>query len=380
MSKMERSGVMLGVDIGSSHIKTTTLCLSSKNIDFNVYPISYITGKLKLSGTMKGRIEKLIIPALDATLSKYSKKYDTVYVNLVTSLEAAAPWYDYLSKFKEIEMKYENVILHTMTGSLSVEQLTSLKSWQYMSSIHAVRYIAEKLLENGMLIHMNSASTLFIPVLSGRAIPMEIHYSSGVALWVGALYTPLPSVSNNVLVFGKKSLSSPTTNIKLYEALSLIAKTEVARTLKEYKSPYRVDSINSSEVILQFIGCFPNKKYLNKITNTPYNLHNQAKISAFYIYSTYLNKILENVLMVLSEVDIPIDTAKFLVSGIGKDPILKDALYIFADKLMDIEIYIPKPYCIFLESFGAALSLYEYLTSEKISLTAGQFWQTFNGG
>ena len=349
------TGVILGIDIGSSHIKLTTIDLKDFNLNCKSYPVLHVARRSGVS-----RLE-IIRGILSEIFLRYNNRYDDVNVNIVTSLEAAKPNFDFLKFFIDIREKYEGINFYTLDKNLSVQSLDSLDSWPYMSSIHSIRYIGGKLLESGILVHMNSSSSVFAPVLNGKPVDLPLHYSSGIALWKGALYTLLQNISTNTIVFGRQSPLSSPDFVSILDVLTELNKlsSEDLDIIEKYTSRIEVDESKSIEKLMMAIGCFRDFPYTNLYTGTDYDILNQVKLSSLYMYQKYLFMIFENVIKILSEVDIPWENMELIISGIGKNHILKDAFHLFGDKVVDIESYIPIPYSIFLESFGSAISLLE---------------------
>ncbi|NJE09143.1 hypothetical protein E3E31_11525 [Thermococcus sp. M39] len=353
----------IGLDIGASHIKATSID-EDLNVNVEIYPI--------WKSSLKGNINRinLMNAVVKHIIKEKIKKYGKVDVNIVTSIEMAYPSFNYLDFFNRLSQNLSQVNIYTINEKFVVTPLHELESWANLSVSHALGYIGGKLIDTGILIHMNSSSTIFVPVLVGNAVSQEVHYSSGLGMWIGALYTDIHMISNESFIFGKKSLISPS-SVTILDILLELDELSLKNIMSDYKSPvsiteeYKKDSFYR---LLKLLGCFPTRKYKNSRSDKEYDLKNQVKISSLYIYYKLLNIVFENVIKILSDLDIPLNNLKLLLSGIGKDFILPDALYLFNDKLIDVESYIPKPYCIFLESFSAALSLYEYITNSKISL------------
>ncbi|GEM_PF-2454136 len=368
---MKNKEAIVGIDIGSSHIKTIILDETNFNesIIF-IYPIWAIAE----NAGIKSKKEELIFQAVTTTLRKLREQYRFVHANVVTSLEAAFPFLDAISRLKSIEKNLSNVNLYTVTSDLMVAPVENVAYPNRMSSIKSIQYIAKKILKDGILVHMNSASTVIVPVVNGASIEQKIHYSSGIGLWVGALLTPIFQISHKCILFGDEFLTSPS-NVYLYDILqNILPEQKLQAILEIYNVPIQLekekDKTNKKASyfrLLQYLGCFPEEVYHNLILGRPYNMENQVKIASLYIYHKFLDIIFENILKVLSRVDIPLENLEIVMSGVGKEFVLPDSLYLFRNKLTDIEMYIPKPYCIVLEAFSAALSLYELLEGVNLS-------------
>lgn len=368
---MRNEEVIVGIDVGSSHIKT--VILNKTNFDDSIVFIFPIWSIAENAG-IKSKKDKLIFQAITSILREIQKQYRFVHVNVVTSLEAAFPFLDVMSQLKSIERSLSNVNLYTITDNLVVTPIEHIIYSNRMSSLRSLQYIAEKILKDGVLIHMNSASTVTVPVVNGISLKQKLHYSSGIGLWIGVLLTPLFQLSNKCILFGEEFPVSPA-NVYLYDILPNILPEQVLRNvLKTYNMPIQLekeknrDNKKSSYYrLLQYFGCFPEGIYYNSALNKPYDMENQIKIASIYLYHKLLNIIFENILKVLSRIDIPLSGVEIVISGIGKEFALPDSLYLFRNKITDIEVYIPKPYCIVLEAFSAALSLYEFLEDVKLS-------------
>lgn len=368
---MKNEEAIVGIDIGSSHVKTIILNKTNFNESTTfIYPIWAIAE----NAGIKSKKEELIFRAVTITLRKLQEQYRFVHANIVTSLEAAFPFLDVISQLKSIEKNLSNINFYTITNNLVVIPIDDIAHPNRMSSIRSIQYIAEKILNDGILIHMNSASTVIVPVVNGVSIEQKLHYSSGIGLWVGALLTPVFQVSNKCILFGDEFLTSPA-NVYLYDILpNILPEQKLQAILEIYNVPIQLgkekDKKNKKASyfrLLQYLGCFPEEVHHNLTLRRPYNMENQVKIASMYLYHKFLNTTFENILKVLSRVDISLSNLEIIISGIGKEFALPDSLYLFRNKLTDIEMYIPKPYCIVLEAFGAALSLYELLEDVKLS-------------
>ena len=361
------SEVTLGMDIGSSHIKVISIKEDGRNdlaIDVKIYPVWRASTTTNIS-----RIN-LIDATIKHVLREHLRKYEKVNVGVVTSLEAVYPSFDHIKYFTRLAEIFPDVEFYTIDQEFKCASLMDIRSWPKMSVFYALGYIGSKLLDTGLLIQMNSASTMFIPVISGRVVPLELHYSSGIGLWIGALYTDVHVVSNETLIFGRKSLISSSFATLLDVLLELKDEQFVKGILKNYHSPISITEEhlkNSLETLMKLFGVFSDVEYKNR-AGIKWDLNNQIKIGSLYLYSRLTNIIFENVLKIISELDMPINDLKLILSGIGKEFVLPDALHLLADHIVDIEEYIPKPYCIFLESLSVALSLFEHITGSNIKL------------
>jgi len=353
------------MDIGSSHIKVTSI-KEDLTMDVKVYPI--------WKSSMNANVPRISL--IDATIKHILKEnlrkheHKRVNVGVVTSFEAMYPSFDHISYFTKLTEMFQSVEFYTVSQEFKSVSLEDIESWPKMSVLHALGYIASKLLDTGLLIQMNSSSTVFIPVISGQVVPLQVHYSSGIGLWIGALYTDVHLIGNETIIFGRKSLISSSFATLLDLLLKLRGEQFVKKIIVDYHSPVSITEkylTDSSEILMKLFGVFPDMEYRNR-AGIKYDLDNQTKIASLYLYSRLANIMFENVLKIISELDMSLNDLKLVLSGIGKEFILPEALHLLASQLVDIEEYVPKPYCIFLESLGVVLSLFEHVTGTTIKL------------
>jgi len=364
---MSENCAIVGLDIGSSHLKFVVFddmkLSKGRTLIYPIWAISENAG-------VKSKKDELIFQAIEVTLKRFQDEYGCVNVGVVTSIEAAFPFLNVSSRLRSINRHIPNINFYTIDNSISVVPLENVTRPNRMSSIRGIQYIARKLLRDGILVHMNSASMVIVPVVEGQIINQELHYSSGIGLWIGALLTPLFQVSQKGILFGEEFPTSPA-NVYLYDILpEILPKQKFLDIISGYNLPVQLEKADEKSSyfrLLQYFGCFPDTTYYNPILKKPYNMKNQIKIASFYTYNKLLNIILENVLKVLSRVDIPLGDLEIVISGIGKDFVLFDSLYLLKDKLVDIDQYITKPYSIFLEAFSAAISVYELINGTHLS-------------
>ncbi len=84
--------IFLGIDMGSAHLKIVTLSPRSSE---EIYPVGMIASKLQTVS----RLRDIIFPLIKKIIREKSKEAE-VYVNIVTSIDAAYPEEDYLSLLK----------------------------------------------------------------------------------------------------------------------------------------------------------------------------------------------------------------------------------------------------------------------------------------
>ncbi len=345
--------IFLGIDIGSAHLKVVALC---PNPSEEIYPVGIIASKLQKAS----RLRDIIFPLVRKIISEKSKDVE-VYANIVTSIDVAYPEEDYLSILKKLTQEC-NAKIYLLSDNLVPVQLEKTENWFFLSSINSLRYIAQKYLENGVLVHMNSSSTLFIPVKKGIAVSLEPHYSSGIGMWTGALYRHVFNITGNgVYVFGRKIYVSPVAG-SLIDILFQIMPEKAEKMLELYNSPMRIDELrrDSGKRIMHILGIFPQREYRNFRYGGLFNKENQVRVASYHIYANFLQALVENLLKILSDVDIDVENMEVAISGIG-EPILEDAFHLFRGKMIKLSEKLSPKKSVMLEAYGAALSLQEYV-------------------
>ncbi len=288
-----------------------------------------------------------------------------VYANIVTSIDAAYPEEDYLSLLKELTQEC-NAKIYLLSDNLVPVQLDKTGKWCFLSSINSLMYIAQRYLENGVLVHMNSSSTLFIPVKKGIAVPLEKHYSSGIGMWTGALYRHVFNITGNgVYVFGRKIYVSPVAG-SLTDILFQIMPDKAEKMLELHNSTVGIGDLrrDSRKRIMQILGIFPQREYRNFRYGGFFNKENQVRVASYDIYFNFLHALVENLLKILSDVDIDVENMELAISGIG-EPILEDAFHLFRERIIKLSEKLSPKKSVMLEAYGAALSLQEYMGEKE---------------
>lgn len=353
--------IFLGIDVGSAHLKVVSL---GEKENFEIYRVGEIAFKLK----MESRRLELIFPLLRKIISEKSKE-GKVYVNLVTSIDVAYPEKDYLLEMQRFAEECEANFFMLSENLIPVE-IKKMESWIFLSSVNSLRYVAQKYLKNGILIQMNANSALFIPVKNGCAPPLEIHYSSGIGMWAGALYRHVFNITGTgVYVLGEKTYVSPISPIvgSIIDILFQISPQKAEKMLKMHNATAEeIEELRnlSQKRLMQLLGFFPNKEYRNFRYGGFFSKENQIKVASYHIYSNFLQALLENTLKILSSVDIEMNNMEIGISGIG-EPILEDALHLFHNRLIKFSDKLSPPKSIMLEAYGAALSLKEYIEGKR---------------
>ncbi len=209
---------------------------------------------------------------------------------------------------------------------------------------------------------MNSSSTLFIPVKKGIAVPLEPHYSSGIGMWTGALYRHVFNITGNgVYVFGRKIYISPIAG-SLTDIIFQIMPEKAEEMLKLHNSPVKIDELrrNSGKRIMHILGIFPRREYRNFRCGGFFNKENQVRVASYHIYANFLQALVENLLKILSDVDIDVENMELAISGVG-EPILEDAFYLFRKRMIKLSEKLSPEKSVMLEAYSAALSLQEYI-------------------
>ncbi|MCD6370890.1 MAG: hypothetical protein J7L63_05310 [Thermoplasmata archaeon] len=347
---------IVGIDIGSAHVK---VCHLTERMETEIFPVGMVASKLSEGCS---RMRDIILPLLRKIIERELNRWERVHVGIVTSIEAAYPREPYLRYLREFAESYFDAKFYILHETLRPREIHTLEKWPFMSSINALRYIATRFLTDGMLIHMNSSSTLFVPVKEGFAIPLELHYSSGVGMWGGALHRHVFNITGGgVYIFGRKTYLSPTAG-SIADILLEIDPSRALMLLQNHNMPVKSEEAKkrARNNLAQLLGIFENREYRNLLHGGFFDKRNQIKIASYHIYGNFLYALFENVVKIFSEVDIDVEKAHFLVSGIG-EPILEESLHLFGDKVERMSQKLSGECSIILESYGAALSLQEML-------------------
>jgi len=196
---------------------------------------------------------------------------------------------------------------------------------------------------------MNSASTVIAPVKKHVYVSINTHkYTSGEAAWVGALLTPLSRIIGQGLIFGHYCDLSPY-GAHTGDIINILFPDKFKRVLKELNAAVDLSYAYSADRFLQLLG--QHRNY-----DGTYNLENQVNLFALLSYHEVLSKIRKMIFRILSFVDFHLSETKFVVSGIGKDLFLKEALN-FTRNVEDISKYLNPEVYITLESFGVAAAV-----------------------
>jgi len=336
-----------GIDLGSAHIKYCIVNVESKRSE---------TGTIPLWIQSRDKIE-VIKNAFSFLIENKLREYKIKYIGIVSSFEATfIPDPDKCIKIQKAildtaeEKGYE---LYSINHQLKLVNLIK-EEWIPLSVIYSIGYIASLILKAGLLIHMNSASTVIAPVKNHKYVSINPHkYTSGEAAWIGALLTPLSSISQHGLMFGNYCNLSPY-GAYTGDVINVLFQKEFRKILEKLNASVKIDYKKSVGRFLQLLGQLQN-------SNGIYNFENQVKISALMFYYDLLNKIRRMVFQVMSSIDANVDNMKFIVSGIGKDLVLKKVLS-FTKNVYDIEEYLDPEICVNLESFGiiAAITKHKF--------------------
>lgn len=342
----------VGIDIGSAHIKYCLLDLESYHISVKTIPL-WTPSSVERSTLIEGGISSIL---------NEIRGYNVVALGLVSSFERAfASDPKITSKVKErILTLVKEYDAYTFNEDASLINLKD-HQWIETSVIPSIGYVASLLIDAGLFIQMNSASTVIAPIKEHKYTPINRYpYISGEAAWVGALSTPLIHILKNGLIFGCLYDNLSLYGASVGDVINILYPEKLKKMLKKISAPTEfVNNLHREHSINAFIQLLlgTDKTYGG------YNIQNQIKIFALMAYHEFLNKIRKWVFQVLSGVDLDPEKTEIIISGIGKDPFLKDALY-FIPNVTDIEKYFPPPVDVDLESLGVALAIAQKISNK----------------
>jgi len=298
----------------------------------------------------KAIVTLLAKTAFSFLINEKFKGYKIADIGLVSSFEAT--FASDPSKIHEIQKTImdaaEEYDVYTLDEKLKLTEPLK-EQWIPMSTIYPIGYIASLLLDTGLLIHMNSASTVIAPVKKHVYVSINTHkYTSGEAAWVGALLTPLSRIIGQGLIFGHYCDLSPY-GAHTGDIINILFPDKFKRVLKELNAAVDLSYAYSADRFLQLLG--QHRNY-----DGTYNLENQVNLFALLSYHEVLSKIRKMIFRILSFMDFHLSETKFVVSGIGKDLFLKEALN-FTRNVEDISKYLNPEVYITLESFGVAAAI-----------------------
>lgn len=344
--------IILGLDIGSANLKYVVLDSEKREV-LSLGCIPLWTRKMDLLKKMVGAvgyIERTVKPSS---------------MSIVTSFEITErePVHILEEFYGTLLDKFRNVKIITITKDCSVidVDVAQKNASQFIgSAVQGAAYVGMHVIDTGILVAMNSASTIVLPIIGKSYCPVSDHkFSSGGGRWIGALYTPVENVINRGIVNGRMTALAPY-GAHTVDIFNILHNAQ----LEEMLSLYGVDRNlypreGSFMKVLHSLACFSE-------TITEISM-NQARIFSLYVYYKLEDIIREMTFQTLSALDLDTEKTPITVCGIGKDLVLKNALRYF--RVQDIESYVPFPLWSYTEAFGGALALLERAHNQCINIT-----------
>lgn len=340
-----------GLDIGSANLKYVIVDSNKEKI-INSGCIPLWSKKISLVKKVVGAVKYIVETAKPEC------------INIVTSFEIVKekPVHT-LEEFYETLLDELNIPIYTITKDCTVIDMRAAQkkaSELVGSSVQSAAYAGTHIIDDGILITMNSASTIVIPIVEKEYCPISNYkFDSGEARWIGALYTPVINFLETGIIYGHITKLAPygAHTVDIFNILNR-AKLEQALDL------YGIDkSIFSQEASFYKIFHSLTHFYAKNINET---LRTQTKIFSLYVYYNLQNTIREMVFQVISALNLDPEATPIIIGGIGRDLILKNALQWFLTD--DIERYIPLPLWTYIEAFGSALALLEKIENKYIDI------------
>lgn len=342
---------MLGLDIGSANLKYIALDPNKKEVThFGCVPLwSKRINLLKKTVAGVKHIIEIIKPE---------------YVNIVSSFEIVEkkPIHILEMFYETLLTEFDNTIFYTLTRDCNVIDIYNAQkraSDLITSAVQGVAYIGTHIVDNGVLINMNSASTVVIPILKNRYQSISGYkFSSGEARWIGALYTPVETFTDSGVINGHITKLAPY-GAHTVDVFNILDKSRLEEILGLYgvnKTLYPQE--DSLYKIFHSLAYYP--KNINKTSI------NQAKIFSLYIYHKLQDIIREMIFQIFSFLNLDPEEIPIITCGIGKDLILKNGLRNF--NVHDISSYLSFPLWVYVEAFGSALALLEKIENKHINI------------
>ncbi|KYK35442.1 MAG: hypothetical protein HXS48_04145 [Theionarchaea archaeon] len=342
---------VLGLDVGSANVKYVAIDQEKREvIDSGCIPL----------WTQKISVLKKTVGAV-----KYiTKSMDPASINVVTSFEVVEkkPVHA-LEAFYETLSNEIDVPLYTLTKECTLTDIATAQTHAeefVTSALHGAAYAGTHILDNGIVMTMNSASTIVLPIIQRRYHPINDHkFSSGEARWLGVLFTPLEKVFETAPLNGRMTKLAPY-GAHTGDIFNILNSSGLEKVLSLYGVDKALYSQEDSVYKIFHTLAYP----LRDITE---DIQTQAKLFSLYVYHNLENIIREMVIHVFSALNFDPDTTPIAACGIGKDLLLKPALRQFI--VHDIEAVIPFPLWTYIEAFGSALALLEQTGDTHITIT-----------
>lgn len=342
---------ILGLDIGSANLKYIAIDPDGKKV-VNLGCIPLWSKKIDILKKTTGAVKYI------------AEKTKPDSINIVTSFEIVEKRpVQTLRRFYETLLNELEMPGYTLAGNCTVVNIETAKeraSEFIGSAVQGAACVGTHIINDGILIAMNSASTIAVPIVEGRYRPISNHkFCSGEARWIGALYTPVEKVVHTGIINGHMTRLAPY-GAHTVDIFNILNSPHLEQALNLYgvdrKLYPREDSFYK---IYHSIVCINDE--IDEISMI------QARIFSLFVYYNLLDIVREMILQVFSALSMDPEKTPIVVCGIGKDMILRNALQDF--NVHDVEKHIPFPLWSYIEAFGSALALLENMKDIRINIT-----------
>jgi probable H4MPT-linked C1 transfer pathway protein len=321
--------MIFGVDIGGVNMKITQLTQEDARLKARstYFPFS---GKDDM-------IEKLVLSVKSPDLVVITQTFCANRGLFASAKEGTCYLIDITEKlFKNV--KYMGLPCTLYSSKEAKENYLQVAGRNWVGTCYVATYL--NLVENGLVIDCGTNSVDIVPVIDSQPVTIEgdcdkeyTRLKTGELVWSGLYFTPIPSISNTVVIDGEEFHIKSTTramSLDIYIVLGLVSPEQLAAKYQSYQK--EIGYVSFESAVGRMYDVLSSDKELLTVDD--------AKKIAQFLSDRQIDDIGKAVNKVLSAVKEKFGyTMKTVaVAGAGKDIILKKALETTSvEEVVDIE-------------------------------------------
>ena len=317
-----------GIDIGHANIKITCVkvdeCLKVRSMSFTFSEI----------GEM---IEKLVLLVSHPDLVVITQTLCASRTFFASSKEGTHYIVDITNKLFGGKVRYLGLSYKLYDAEEAKKHYLEVAGRNWVATCFLTSYL--KLFENGLVIDCGTISTDIVPVLGSKPVLLDdndLEYTrlkTGELFWSGLYFTPIPSISNTIVLDDEEFQVKPSTKSMIFDAYVILGIISPEEIIGKY------DSKQEDRRLVSFEFCVD--RILDTICADKELLTaNDAKKIAHFLAEKQRERTEKTVEKILSatEKKYKINLRVAAIAGAGKNIILRKVLQNLSfEEIIDIE-------------------------------------------